>query len=379
MSTDYAYGREQIVYVKEEGAAAYGTLVHPVLTDAIKVLNCNFTHGQERKDRLEKGTTRSVISRFSGRKTAGFSIEKYILPSGAKGTPPDDALLWEALFGSEEIHSETSVDYILLAEPALSLSLFNNIGPHREALSGAVPSKLSLKFGGADEPKVTFSGDAKDHYLCGSDTLDEAASSSAIVVHDARQFSIGMLIKVGSDDNSGAGFEITDIDYDTDTLTLNASATADDESAVVPLPVSATTSGDVIPVIVGTVQIGTPEILITGCTFDVDQKVALRNDEFGSASARGHRHPEFRDVTCSLDLYFEKAAAKWLNDAKRFTAQDIEVNLGDTDGYKLEIDADQVEFDIPNITVPDTGECTITLSGRCLGSSGEDELVVKFL
>jgi len=329
MSDIYAYGREQIVFVKAEGADAYGTLVHPAGGDAIKVLSCKMNISQERKDRLEKGSTRSIISRFTGRKSADWSIEKYSLPSGSKGTKPDDAVLWEAMFGKEEVHQDTSVDYILLAEPSISLSIFNDVGPHREAICGAVPSKWSFKFGGGDEPKVTFSGEAKDHYLCGSTLNAQVASQS-----------------------SGA--------------------------AVVPLPLTPTTIGNVIPVIVGNVKIGTPEILITGCSFDVDQKVGLRNDEFGSESASGFRHPDFREVTCSLDLYFKKNAAKWLNDAKRFTAQDIEVNLGDTEGYKMEIDANQVEFEIPNIDVPDSDECTISLAGKCLGSAGEDEIVVKF-
>jgi hypothetical protein len=292
---------------------------------------------------------------------------------------PDDALLWEALFGDEQINLDTDVVYSLLAEPAISLSIFSNVGPHREAICGAVPSKFSLKFGGGDEPKVTFSGEAKDHLLCGSDTLDTAASGSTITVHDARQFAVGMVIQVGDDDNEGDGFTITEINYTTNVLTLDASATAADESVVKPLELSATTTGDVLPVIVGYFKIGTATVYVTGGSFDVDQKVKLRNDEFATESARGYRHPEFREVTCSFDLYFEKGAVKWLNDAKRFTAQDIEVNLGDTEGYKLEIDANQVEFDIPKVDVPDSDECKITLAGKCLGSSGEDELAVTFL
>lgn len=381
MSDEYGYGREQIVFIKAETAGAYGTLVHPSAADAIKVLNCNMTPSQERKDRLEKGSTRSIISRFTGRKSVEWSIEKYSLPSGSKGTKPDDAILWEALFGKEEIHQDTSVDYVLLAEPSISLSIFSDVGPHREAICGAVPSTWSFKFAGGDEPKVTFGGAAKDHYLCGSGTLAaDATGTTTITVNDARQFCAGLLIKVGTEDNNGSGFLINSINYSTDQLTLNAQVTSQSSgAAVIPLPLTATTAGDVIPVIAGNVKINNSTIYITGCGFDVDQKVALRNDEFGTVSARGFRHPEFREVTCSLDLYFEKDAAKWLNDAKRFTAQDIEVNLGDTEGYKMEIDVNQVEFDIPKVDVPDTGECTIALTGKCLGSSGEDELVVKFL
>jgi len=378
MSTDYGYGREEVAFVTEE--TTFGTIVQPTAADAMKVLKADFGFTQERKDRNEKGSTRSIISRITGRKSADWSIEKYLLPSGAAGTAPDDALLWEALFGTETIVADTSVAYSLLAEPAKSLCLFRDIGPHREALVGAVPTKLSLKWSGGDEPKVTFSGMAKDHKFCGSDALAAAATAtSTITVDDARQFAVGMLIKVGDDDNTGSGFEITAIDYDTDQLTLDASV-ADEaiDAAVIPLPITPTTAGDVIPVIVGTFKIGGVTVYITEANFDIDQKVAFRNDEFGADSARGYRHPEFREVLCGFTLWFEKGAVKWLNDAKRFTEQEIEVVLGDTAGKKLQVDANQVEFDIPKVEVPDNDECTIAISGKCLGSSGEDEITMTF-
>jgi hypothetical protein len=379
MSTELGYGREEIVFATEE--ATYGTMVLPTADDAMKVLKSDFGPGQERKDRQEKGASRSIVDRITGRKSVSWSIDKYLLPSGTAGTAPDDMLLFEALFGDEAIVAETSVTYSLLAEPALSLGLFRNVGHFAEAIYGAVPSKFSLKWGGNDEPKVTFSGEAKDHLLCGSDVLTEdVTASDEIVVTDARQFAVGMVVSVGDNDNGGDGFTIDEIDYDTNTLTLSA-AVADEDTgaAVVPLAITPTTSGNVIPVVLGTITLGGGSVYITGGSFDIDQKVKLRNDEFGYSSARGYRHPDFREVTCSLDLYFEKAAAKWLNDAKRFTAQAISVVLGDTAGSKVQIDAGQVEFEIPKVEVPDADEATITLTGKCLGSSGEDEITVAFI
>ena len=381
MSTKYAYGREQIVYVTEESAAAFGTLVQPVLTDAMKVLSAKFNVAQERKDRLEKGATRSLISRITGRKTCDWSIEKYVLPSGVLDTPSDDALLWEAMFGKEDISS--GIVYSLLAEPAISLSLFNNVGPHREALGGAVPSKWTLNFGGGDEPKVTFSGEAKDHYFCGSDALAaQATASTTITVDDASQFAVGMLIDVGTENNTGAGFEITIIDFDTNIMTLDAAVTSQAvDAAVVPHVLAATTAGNIIPVTIGTVKLGAgaDTLLLTACSFDIDQKAKMRNEEFGSYMASGFRHPEYREVTCSLTMYLRKGDVKWINDTKRFVPQDIEVILGDTEGSILQIDANQVEFDIPNMEVPDAEEASITMTGKCLGSAGEDEITATFL
>jgi hypothetical protein len=379
MSQEYAYGRTEQVFVKKE--TYYGVLVYPAGTDAISVLKCDMGMKQERKDIREKGASRSLITRVTGRKTADWSIEKYLRPSGVAGTKPDDTDLWEALFGSVTTPNNT-VLYALLAEPAVvGLSIFRNVGPHQEAICGAIPSKWGLKFGGGDEPKVTFSGQAKDHYLSGSDALAaEVTSSVYIYVADARRFAVGMKVKVGTETNT-TGFLIDAIDYATNKITLHTAVTHQvAAAAVIPSPLTATTAGIVIPVIVGTVKFGNTTILITGCSFDVDQKVKLRNDEFGSSSASGYRHPDFRDVSCSLDLNFTSGAAAWLNDAKRFTPQDIEVILGDTAGSKVQIDASQVEFDIPKPSVPDTDETKITLSGKCLATSaGENELTVTFL
>ena len=126
-------------------------------------------------------------------------------------------------------------------------------------------------------------------YDGGSGTLAaEASGTTTITVNDARQFCTGMLIKVGTEDNSGSGFLINTINYGTDQLTLNAQVTSQSSgAAVIPLPLTATTAGDVIPIIVGNVKLGTDTILLTSCGFDIDPKAALRNDEFGTESASG--------------------------------------------------------------------------------------------
>ena len=81
-----------------------------------------------------------------------------------------------------------------------------------------------------------------------------------------------MLVQVGDDDNSDSGFTINSIDYDDDQLTLSAQVTSQDNgAAVIPLPITPTTAGDVIPAIIGTVKIGTTTIYVTDCGFTVDQ------------------------------------------------------------------------------------------------------------
>ncbi len=372
-----AYGREAFVFVKKETVP--GTYVHPAAGDAIQTISCDLGFKHERKDIPLKSSSRSLVTRVTGRRSATWSIEKYLMPSGTAGTAPDDADLFEALFGTV-VDGASDVVYSLAKEPGIGLSILCQDGHHQEAVCGAVPGKMSIKFGGGEEPKVSFSGEAYDHYLSGSDILASAASATdKIIVTDARQFCVGMKVRVGTEDNT-TGFVIDAIDYVTNELDLSANVTNQaKDAAVIPFALTPTYTGDVMVVTAGTVTIGGTTIYVTGATFDVDQKPKLRNDEFGLALPRGLRYPDRREVRVSMDLYFESGAVKWYNDAKRFTAQDICLLIGDTAGKKVQIDANQVEFDIPSVKRPESDEATITISGICKGTAtGEDECTVTF-
>jgi hypothetical protein len=374
---EYAYGREENVFVKKE--VAMGTYVHPAGTDAIAVLSCDMQFKQDRKKASVKTSLRSQLTKVTGRKSASWSIEKYLLPSGVAGTAPDDADLWEALFGKATTGAG-SVAYSLTKEPSIALSILRQYGPHQEAVCGAVPGKASIKFGGGDEPKVTFSGDAVDHLFSGSDVLTaEVTADDAIVVTDARQFSLGMKVKVGTEDNT-TGFIISAIDYDTNTLTLSTAVEHQlTGAAVVPFGITPVTAGEILAVTAGTVTLGGETIYLTGCTVDIDQAPKLRNDEYGQAAPRGLRYPDPRVVKCSMDLYFERGAAKWLNNAKRFGALDASIVMGSVAGKQVQIDLKAIEFDIPSVKIPEKEECTITLAGQADGTAaGDDEIVVTF-
>jgi len=377
MSTDYGYGREEIVFAVAEGAFGVHTL--PLATSAMKVISTDFKMTQERKDRKEKGSTRSIVDRFSGKKSAEWNITKYILPSGTAGTAPDDDALFEAAMGTGSNDPGVSEIYSLAAEPAITLDLVREVGPFREAVQGAVPDNMEISFGGGEEPKVTFSGPGKDLLTCGRDSLSAGVdASTTIKIFKPYQFEVGMYVKIGTDDNGGAGFLITAIDVGLLELTVADVATAPN-GFVIPMPVTATTAGDVIPVIVGSVDLGTGgSHPVTSGRVTLNNNLAMRNDEFGSDAPTGARYPAFREVTFSLDIYLLAGDIDIINSAKKFVQNDVAIILGGTAGKILTIDMNQCEFEIPAITIPEEGETTISISGKALGSAGEDELTVTF-
>lgn len=380
MNPNYAYGREEFVFVKKE--TVMGTYVAPAATDAIQVISTDIVFTPQRKRVPVKTSLRQQLVKVNGRKSGTWSIEKYLLPSGTAGTAPDDTDLWEALMGSIT-DGASDVVYALTKEPGMSLSILRQFGPHQEAICGAVPGKATISWGGEEgsEPKAKFEGVCYDHYLSGTDALAVAVSAAdEIVVVDARQFAVGMLIDVGTDDNTGAGFLIEGIAYATNTLTLNADVASQAEDAVVkPHYLTPTTAGDIMQVINGTVTLGGSGIYLTGGSVEIDNAPKLRNNEYGLALPRGLRYPDSRIVKVSLDMYFERGALAWYNDAKRYTALDAVILLGDVAGKEVQIDLTDIEFDIPSVKIPEADEATISLTGQADGSAtGDDEVVVTF-
>src|SRR5688500_2424278 len=89
---DYAVGYREVMFIVPE--VTFGTPVHPSPTHAALFMSAdmNFTH--ERVNRNDKTSFRSYRQRISHRKSASWSLNLYVLPSGSNLTPPDitDAL-----------------------------------------------------------------------------------------------------------------------------------------------------------------------------------------------------------------------------------------------------------------------------------------------
>jgi hypothetical protein len=212
---DHALARERKFYVKAE--STYGTLVFPAGTDAIKVRDGTSlgTKNTERMDRDDNRATRSVQERITGKQGPHeWVIEKYLIPSGTAGTPPDDSVLWTAAFGVYTNTPATSDAYTLTDTQGTqcSVSLWDNLSDvEMEAQAGGIVQTVTIKGAGGDPPTVTFSGVGADHITTGDSDLDLALAGgeSSIIVDDQYGGETGSLIQIGTDDNSGSGYQVT--------------------------------------------------------------------------------------------------------------------------------------------------------------------------
>jgi hypothetical protein len=94
----HALGFARKVYVAPE--STYGTFIVPSAKHALKATKCDFDSKKERKQRVDYRGYRDLWERFTGRTSTSWSLESYVMTSGAAGIAPDTSALIRATMGA---------------------------------------------------------------------------------------------------------------------------------------------------------------------------------------------------------------------------------------------------------------------------------------
>jgi len=368
---DHALGRNRAFFAKAE--TTYGTFVKPAATDAAKVLNCSFDFKQERKNRMDSRAVRSYSERITGRKEVSWSLDSYLIPSGAGSTDPDLAPLFKAAMGA----SSSQVFSLTSGQALDSLSLVQQMNSVvMEAVTGAYVDAMTISMSGGDDPKVSFSGGASTHIHTSTTTAVGAGSSStSLTVADADAIEIGSVIKIGSSaDNVKVTNKVGAV------MTLESASSWSSSDAVIPFTPSETTAGSPSPGITGSVTLaGNSGIEIVSFELSLANNIKPISDE-AFASTVTDFIPGLRDVTGSLGIRCAKDQALEIGKRKGFGARDLQVVSGSGTGKVCTIDLDQIEFEFAALNVPESEEVIIDLPFRALAqdAASNDEMTITF-
>lgn len=406
LSNPHALGRDRVFYVENETTA--GTFVKPTGGDQniAKLLSSSIDLQQERKERNDARSTRSLLERITGKGTISWSIEAYVIPSGTAGTPPDLHELFYAAMGGYANVGGTSDTYSLSDSQTLrTLSITHHYNDMvQEAIAGAWVNTMTISASGGEEPKVTFEGGAMSYAFTGSSTLNGAVdNSTSFTVDDSGQFHTNSSgtgassvvwftdddAGTNSDDNSGAGFKVTD-DSSDPTLTaeanidsgsdVNIAADGDEVRPFVPAAASDSPQGSPISGIAGSLKLdGGSALPITAFEVTLANNIKPLDDE-AFKQFPDDVIPGFRNVTGSITFRARKDLVRELGKREAFTQRDIAVVLGSGGGTTCTINVDQAEFDFSALEVPEAEEGTVTLPFTALSSSASaaDELDIVF-
>lgn len=395
----HALGRKQRFYAALE--TTFGTFVKPVATDAIKVLASNFDFSQDRKNRSDSRQTRSLLERITGRKAVAWSMECYALPSGTGNTAPDIGPLLAAALGKSAVVSST-VEYTLTDNQAgfdiagtiyPSLTLVRETNKTvMEAIVGAMVESMSIKFAGADEPRFSFEGFAKNHIHTGSNgvvsSLDGGRTNVTLGTGQGKDYEVGSVVffeiaATGAvrDNNTSAGYQVTAVTGDVLTVTPAVGGTVVATDLCLPFVPTETTAGAPIGGIAGSITIAAPatSLIITGGEINVKNGHKVLGDEAFQSTITDYI-PGYREVSGSLTVRARRDQIIELGVRKNFTARDIQIILGTGSGTRFQIDIPAAEMGFSALEIPEAEEATFSLPfvGVATGS-GENEFQLVHL
>jgi hypothetical protein len=379
----FQYGEEQVAYAVAE--STIGTAVVPAATDAFRVTTFDITPNYDRPEVPERTNTRSLQDRISGRKTCNFSISLVNRPSGTAGTPPDYTLLLKHAFGTYTNNSSTSDVYTLLKDPsALGLSVYRKLEGVLEGVYGGVIQNLTFSFSGDGFATIDISGVGYDMLWAGTDAANGAGSTAtALIVDDGDFYGKYGVVQVGSNDNSGAGFQITAVSGQT--LTLGAAASWSDDDAVIPFLPAATVGGNPLYGTAGSLSLdgGSSTISVISGSVSMSTGIGLFDRNFGAAIPSGVILPEGRSVTGSLSFLVDDNANYNIlrGESANKTAQNIQLNIGTVAGSICRLAMPKAEIDTPSISSGDgLIECAMSFTAlTSTATSKENEFTLTYM
>lgn len=381
---DFAFSNEEECYVKKEDIC--GTLVKPTGTDRIfSVGPVEFSQEQEFLDDEQIRASASMLSPIKGRKNPGeWSMNTYVKPSGTPGTPPEHHVLYECGMGAEDIDPGVKVEYTL-ANQLDAFSLWVKKGHTVFTFRGASVQSMEHGVSGDAIAGGSWSGNYMEQIWAGTATVDGALAGTETEIpmkpKNSLRFSVGGFITIGTDTNSLAGFEITDINYTTDTLTITPAMTVAQgaDAEVAPWwPVTGSEVGEPVHGKLGMVTIDGEDAIVLSANVTLANNIKYYVDEKNNVwTAERFGRPAKRGVEGTLEAYYMQQGPTYFYRAEYQIADALIIPAGNVAGYIMELSIPYAEYGTPTLSGDEEFNQTIPFKGIA-SASLNDEFKVTF-
>ena len=379
----FQYGHDLVGYFVAE--STFGTAVKPAATNAFRASAITMGQPVGRAFPNDYRGTRSRVERVTTRTPVQpWTAEGILRPSGSAGTAPDIGDILKHVFGTETVSAGTSVTYSLAKDlTGLSASIYRKLSSIHEGVYGAIVQEFTLEWAGDGFIRWRASGVAKGFLETGNSLADgaEAVGSTSLSVDDADFFTKYSIIQIDSDDNSGAGYQVTAIDYSSNVLTLESSTTWADNATIAPFLPDGTFTGDPLFGTDGTLSLdgGTSNINHLSGSLTLRSGADLFNQEYGTDEASDIVMPNWREVELKLDFLVREDETYLMSHMRRAVSKDIEIAIGSTAGKICTVNCNQAQLDPEPRDSPESEMVRFSTTVVPLAtSSGEDELTLVF-
>lgn len=334
--------------------------------------------------------TRSLIEQFRDAVPSGdWSLPMYIRPSGTAGSVPQGAALLKSLFGSEAIVGATSVEYTL-AKQLPSFSLWVKYGDAVFFATGATADSAKGSFTKKGAVKLDLSGKFMALGWCGTDELYSAITYvatpiTAIPVKDAKKYTVGGKVTIGTSTNTGAGHAITAVNTSTNTLTVTPGVSSSQliNALVVPFLPTGTIIGEPVESRTTTVSFdgGSTTIKVKGFDFSMGNGIQYQEDEISDVEYATDYVEGDRVVTGSATMIMRRDDLKYFHDGLDTgsgTEKSIKISCGPSvAGDRVYISMTRCQVKVPTLN-PTSPTVELKMDFTAMGTSGEDEITMMF-
>lgn len=372
-------GRKQAVLVVPE--SAIGTLSGALTTGKrVAILGASIDETVERSEVNNKRETPNITTRLTGKTSGKWNVDMHLLCGASAGSSPDLAQFLKSAGFTETLNGGVDAQYALNQSAMTTFGLLLDNDNSSQLAHGCVTESIKIKFDGNNPAKISFSGKSASVKRTGTSTLSgvEIVGQTVLSVTEAECFNVGAYVQVGTDNNSGDGFKITNVDTSLNTITINTGLLIEGASGAVVGPVIPviTMNGTPISGILGAVTLGGTTLEVTEGEIEIELMINDTLDKFGSESYDAVTLVD-RRVKANLTLFGNRdGLLQWMR-SKAFSSASLVITIGTTSPNKVLVTMPYFEMDLSAVEIPEVDQNMIKISGVALKSSGNDELTLK--
>jgi hypothetical protein len=382
-----AFARESLVFAKAE--TTFATEVKPTAADQVLMAgegsvsqNRGFIADPQRRN------TYSPLPDIAARYEPGSISFPMLIKPRTPGTAPDGGQLLKALFGRETIVASTSVKYhpLRTSDTRQSLTVWVKDGHFVYRCLGTVLTKGSFPIaaGNSEEAlgRVALEGTFAELRWTGTDELAATLNTGAttFTAKSAKKFTIGSYVGFraasgATNDNSGAGYQITAVNYGTNVCTftpaLAGTGLAADDLIYPWLP-TGSENGVIVHGRLGDVTRGGVSLPLMSGEIVYEFPVKLMNEEKnGQNFATRFATAGIRSVTANVNVLFDANAGSWWYDVSQAVQADLICNWGTASGARYKLTAKNQLLSAPQVSGNE--ERIVALNGKAFASSSYDD------
>lgn len=400
-SANVSIALEQRFYIKEE--VSRGELVVPTDADFFFSLAGGAVSMTQPITSSPHRSGRHHTSFTKGKKETSWTLPTYFnidTTLGAASTAEiDPALrtLWKSLMGKEDASSGLKYTPTV---PSSSFSIFECGDRVAKQVRLGFVQSATVNLPGDGEANCEWTGSAAEIVYVGigkSVSVNDGGNTVTLVSGDGAQFSAAVGGKVMLIESDGVtrsadtpnGAARTIVDVVGDVITLDGAALADADGSTPGAPLYLCYYEPAAPTAINNPQtglVGSMSVTSIGSVCARNLTITMGNEHelvtycYGKDSLEDYVPGSRFTAAVSLETNLDKKVFNLFNQLQNFEAQELTAVLGSATGRRLELYLPKVVFDVPEISVPETGSVPVTFAGTAYQTAldEEDEVSVWF-